>query len=276
MAPGMEIARRGKMYRPIRKPDTYLCYNDAEYDNEVIPLKKVGIMMLAAALAIGLHMPPAMADQPLDTIQIAGVATRTVDPDMATVQFSFEKQGKTVEEVRQAGADSSSKFMHAMLAQGIDRNDISTSYYDVSPRYSYDRSGRQNLVGYAITQGWSVKVKKLDQLGSVIDKGLASGINRVDQVQFGLQNEDLFKRQLLAQAVENAKYTAQAVANAGGRGLGVLREASIPSTSVVAQPLVGASLRMNKMESANAATPTELAPKALTISVRVNTLFALN
>ena len=75
--------------------------------------------------------------------------------------------------------------------------------------------------------------------------------------------------------MENAKYTAQAVASAGGRGLGVLRQASIPTTSVVeAQPLLMA--RMEKVGAANdAATPTQLAPKALTVTVRVNTLFAL-
>lgn len=224
---------------------------------------------------MGLHMTPALADQPLDTIQIAGTASRTVDPDMATVNFSFEKQGKTVEEVRQAGADVSGKFIRTMLAQGIARNDIATAHYDVSPRYTYDRSGRQSLDGYGVNVGWSVKVKNLDQLGTVIDKGLSAGSNRVDQVQFGLKDEDLIKRQLLAQAVENAKYTARAVANAGGRGLGVLRQASIPSSSVVEQPLMAASLRLNKMAAADAATATQLAPQALTISVRVNTLFAL-
>ena len=65
------------------------------------------------------------------------------------------------------------------------------------------------------------------------------------------------------------------MASAGGRGLGVLRQASIPTTSVVeAQPLLMA--RMEKVGAANdAATPTQLAPKALTVTVRVNTLFAL-
>ena len=93
-------------------------------------------------------------------------------------------------------------------------------------------------------------------------------------VRFGLQNEDLIKRQLLGEAVENARYTAQAVANAGGRGLGVLRQASVPSSSVVAaQPVLLA--RMNKMAAEDEATPTQLAPKALTVSVRVDTLFAL-
>lgn len=236
-------------------------------------MKKIGAIFAAAALALSLHATPALADQPLDTIQITGTASRTVDPDMATVNFAFEKQGATLEEVRQAGADASTKFINSMLGQGISRSDIATTGYNISPRYTYERNGAQKLNGYQVNANWSVKVRNLDKLGTLIDKGLSSA-NRMDNVKFGLQNEDLIKRQLLSQAVENAKYTAAAVANAGGRGLGVLRQASIPSTSVVqVQPLM-----MAKLAGANAAedaTETELAPTALTVTVRVDTLFAL-
>ena len=231
-------------------------------------MKKFGALFAAAVLAFSLHATPAWADQPLDTIQITGTASRTVDPDMATVNFAFEKQGATLEEVR-----ASQKFIHTMLAQGVARDDIATISYNVAPRYEYQKNGTQKLAGYQVYGAWEVKEKNLDQLGTLIDKGLESA-NRLNGVRFGLQNEDLIKRQLLGEAVENAKYTAQAVANAGGRGLGVLRQASVPSSSVVAaQPVLLA--RMNKMAAEDEATPTQLAPKALTVSVRVDTLFAL-
>lgn len=237
-------------------------------------MKKIGAFLAAAVLAFSLHAAPAFADQPLDTIQITGTASKTVDPDMATVNFAFEKQGATLEEVRQAGAEASRKFINSMLAQGVARDDIATISYNVSLRYEYPKNGGQKLAGYQVYGAWEVKEKNLDQLGTLIDKGLESA-NRLNGVRFGLQNEDLIKRQLLGQAVENARYTAQAVANAGGRGLGVLRQASIPSSSVVAaQPVLLA--RMNKMEMADsAAASTQLAPKALTVTVQVDTLFAL-
>ena len=74
-------------------------------------MKKFGALFAAAVLAFSLHATPAWADQPLDTIQITGTASRTVDPDMATVNFAFEKQGATLEEVREAGAQASQKFI---------------------------------------------------------------------------------------------------------------------------------------------------------------------
>lgn len=239
-------------------------------------MKKITAIVAALVLSLGLTaMPVARAEQPLDTIEITGTASRTVDPDMATVNFSYEHKGATVEEARQAGAQVSNKFLHTMLAAGIDRSDIATVSYNVYPNYRYERNGKQILDGYRINAGWSVKVKNLEKLGSIIDQGLAAGANSLNGVSFGLQNEDLIKRQLLSEAVENAKYTAQAVANAGGRGLGVLRQASIPSSSVVtARPLMMAKMaRADMAEAVN--EETELAPKAMTVTVRVNTLFAL-
>jgi len=237
-------------------------------------MKKIGVLFAAAALALSRHATPALADQPLDTIQITGTASRTVDPDMATVNFAFEKQGATLEDVRQAGAQASTKFINTMLGQGISRSDIATTGYNISPRYTYEKNGAQKLNGYQVNANWSVKVKDLNKLGAIIDKGLTSA-NRMDNVQFGLQDEDLIKRQLLSQAVENAKYTAAAVANAGGRGLGVLRRADIPSYSVVqAQPLMMAKLGRANV-AADSAVETDLAPRALTVTVRVDTLFAM-
>ena len=86
-------------------------------------MKKIGALFAAAVLAFSLHATPAWADQPLDTIQITGTATRTVDPDMATVDFAYEKQGATLDEVREAGAQASQKFIRTMVAQGIKWND---------------------------------------------------------------------------------------------------------------------------------------------------------
>lgn len=236
-------------------------------------MKKAGTILLAAALAVCLHMPAALADQPLDTISVSGVASKVVEPDMATVNLSYTKKGETVEEVRQAGAQVSKALLRTMLEQGIAQENISSVDYSISPVYHYDRDGRQKQDGYSLNAGWTVKVKNLAKLGTIIDQSLTTGVDQVSGVNFGLQNEDLIKNQLLGQAVQNARYSAQAVASAGGRNLGVLRQASIPSSSVVeAQPILMA--RLEKVGSA-ANDTTTLAPKALTITVRVNTLFAL-
>ena len=125
-----------------------------------------------------------------------------------------------------------------MLAQGVARDDIATISYNVSPRYEYPKNGGQKLVGYQVYGAWEVKEKNLDQLGNLIDKGLESA-NRLNGVRFGLQHEDLIKRQLLGQAVEKRPVYRPGCGQCRGRGLGVLRQASIPSSSVVAaQPVL--------------------------------------
>ena len=46
-------------------------------------------------------LPTVHAEQPLDTVAVTGTARKMVAPDMATVTFSYETTGDTVEAVRQ-------------------------------------------------------------------------------------------------------------------------------------------------------------------------------
>ena len=67
------------------------------------------------------------------------------------------------------------------------------------------------------------------KLGTVIDKISGAGVDTINNVSFSVSNKSLYRNQLLAQAVENARQQAAVVANAGGRTLGKLLSASISS-----------------------------------------------
>ena len=78
----------------------------------------------------------------------------------------------------------------------------------------------------------------------------------------------------MAEAVSNARLNAAAIAEAGGRGLGVLRQASISQANFTMDAAPQMLMRAKNMEAVGAAS-TELVPKAYTISVTVNTVFAM-
>ena len=81
-----------------------------------------------------------------------------------------------------------------------------------------EKNGRQKLTGYRLYSSWSAKVKNLNDLGTVVDGVLSTGVNRVESLSYGLQNESVYRRQLMTEAVTNARQSAQTIANAGGRG----------------------------------------------------------
>ena len=213
-------------------------------------------------------LPTVHAEQPLDTVAVTGTARKMVAPDMATVTFSYETTGDTVEAVRASGAQMSTK------ALGISSADRATTRYTVAPTYTYEKNGRQKLTGYRLYSSWSAKVKNLNDLGTVVDGVLSTGVNRVESLSYGLQNESVYRRQLMTEAVTNARQSAQTIANAGGRGLGVLRQASVSESNFT----LGASprlLMMAKTASDSTAPETNIAPQPYEVSVTVNTVFAM-
>lgn len=219
-------------------------------------------------------LPTVHAEQPLDTVAVTGTARKMVAPDMATVTFSYETTGDTVEAVRASGAQMSTKVLAKLTALGISSADRATTRYTVAPTYTYEKNGRQKLTGYRLYSSWSAKVKNLNDLGTVVDGVLSTGVNRVESLSYGLQNESVYRRQLMTEAVTNARQSAQTIANAGGRGLGVLRQASVSESNFT----LGASprlLMMAKTASDSTAPETNIAPQPYKVSVTVNTVFAM-
>ena len=209
-------------------------------------------------------LPTVHAEQPLDTVAVTGTARKMVAPDMATVTFSYETTGDTVEAVRASGAQMSTKVLAKLTALGISSADRATTRYTVAPTYTYEKNGRQKLTGYRLYSSWSAKVKNLNDLGTVVDGVLSTGVNRVESLSYGLQNESVYRRQLMTEAVTNARQS----------GLGVLRQASVSESNFT----LGASprlLMMAKTASDSTAPETNIAPQPYEVSVTVNTVFAM-
>jgi uncharacterized protein YggE len=240
---------------------------------EVINMKKAALVLAFFVCVFGFSTPKVMAEQPLDTVSISGYATRTVAPDMATVTFTYETTGDTVEAVRQEGAVISNRVISKVLSMGIPMEDLATTRYNVAPYYTYERNGRQKLNGYRLYATWTAKVKDLKQLGTVTDSLLGIGVNRIDSISYGVQQADVYRRQLMSEAVANARLNAQAIANAGGRGLGALRQASVTQSNFEMQ--ASPRIMLAKANDTAGSAPTELVPKPYTISVTVNTVFAM-
>lgn len=94
-------------------------------------------------------LPTVHAEQPLDTVAVTGTARKMVAPDMATVTFSYETTGDTVEAVRASGAQMSTKVLAKLTALGISSADRATTRYTVAPTYTYEKNGRQKLTAIA-------------------------------------------------------------------------------------------------------------------------------
>jgi uncharacterized protein YggE len=126
--------------------------------------------------------------------------------------------------------------------------------------------GKQpQVTGYVVRNIVQAEVRRIDQVGSLIDAALAAGANVVSSLRFYSSRADEARRLALGDAVAKAQADAAAIARAAGGTLGTLLEIS---TSGPVRPLYGEEMAMARVASADAPTPID--PGELTITVFVS------
>ena len=112
--------------------------------------------------------------------------------------------------------------LKAVKSLGVEDKDITTSDFNAYPKYEYKRvlcaldvpcpSGQQ-LVGYDVTETITVKVRKVDNAGKVIDAVTTAGVTNVSGLDFTVDNPDDLQRQAREKAIAKAKTKAENLAS---------------------------------------------------------------
>lgn len=149
-------------------------------------------------------------------ISVTGTATTSIDPDLLVITFGVETQEKSARDALVANSNSMTSIVDTLSSLGILEDEISTSRISIYPIYDNYRDPvtekyTQELIGYRVTNTITVETNKLDKAADIIDGGVSSGANRVDNVSFTLspQKQLEVKDELLGQAVINAKKKAE-------------------------------------------------------------------
>lgn len=158
-----------------------------------------------------------------NTITATGNASMEIAPDTAYVNFNVLGRGDTAELAASASAEKVATVKRKLLGEGLTSEAIETINYFVNPMY--EAKGRIN--GYQASHYMKVKINDIDKVGAVIDKLTASGADSINNVDFGISNQEVLQRRLLGKALEDAKLQASVVANAANRELGKLMAAKI-------------------------------------------------
>ncbi len=154
-----------------------------------------------------------------DTFSVSGEGKVTMLPDIAVVSVGVTAQANTVTKVQQDLNSKINAMSAAVKKLGVDERDIKTSYYNISPTYDYSSSA-QRITGYQANSNLTIKVRKIDNVNSVIDAATAAGSNEVSGVYFDVDDKTKAENQAREQAVADAKSKAEAAAKAAGFKLG--------------------------------------------------------
>jgi uncharacterized protein len=161
-------------------------------------------------------------------IETVGTGERRVPPDRATVMLLVESKAPAAAAAAAANARAVAAVRDTLRRLGLDGAATSASYNvgpDFEPPRPTDREGPRR-VGYAARTVVRVQLQQIDQVGRVIDAGLARGATGVEGVFFEASTAEEARRAALADAAEAARRDAEALARALGGTLGPLLGAS--------------------------------------------------
>jgi uncharacterized protein YggE len=196
----------------------------------------------------------------------SGEGETRVTPDRATVFVGVQTRALTASAAGAENARRQKAILDTLKAMGIPPDQLATQNYSVSPEMRYDPTGvaSPKVVGYVVSNTVRVELKKMDQVGSVIDAALAKGANQIGGVQFGVSTVADARRIAISAAVRDARADAEAMAAAAGGSVGQLLELS-SSTPPYRPRMSDIAMKVEGM--ARAQTPIEPGEQVITATV---------
>jgi hypothetical protein len=261
--------------------------------------KLIAIALLAAAAAPGLAQPspgqavtPLGANSALLSLTAQGHSRRT--PDLAMFNAGVVTQGKTAAEALAENNRRMDAVVAALRRAGVAERDIQTSSISLNPRYWYPEReammrARQageppapptepqppRIIGYDARNSVQVRVRRVGEMGRIIDTLASAGANEVNGPHFTMDEPRAALDEARTAAVAEARQRAELYARAAG--MRVVRIVSITEAGgyYPVQEIVVTGSRVGNMVSAPPPPPMPVSPGELSLGVNVSVQFEL-
>ncbi len=220
------------------------------------------------------------------TITVSGKGEVNAVPDIATINFSITKDGKTVKEAQALVAEIENKILASLKENKIEDKDIKTINSSFYPKYEYQvtssskyapeiaiyppQNGKNVIVGYTATESIQVKVRDTDNAGKIITDLGALGVTDLSGPNFEIDNEDSLKAEARKKAIAEAQAKAKVLSKDLGVRLGRI-------TSFSETPSYGNPIYYSKasLEVADAGAPAQLPKGENTITSEVTITYKI-
>ena len=224
-------------------------------------------LLTAAVILSSTVALPAVA-QTVSSPQIVttGTGEARVTPDRATIMIGVQSRASTAAAAGAENARKQKAILDTLKALGLGADQLATVNYNVWPEMSQTTPANPTprVVAYTVSNSVRAEVRRIEDVGKLIDASLAKGANEISSLQFTSSKADSVRRVALATAVSNARADAEALARAAGGSLGQLIEVSTTSTPI--RPVMfDARMEM----SAKAAVPTPIEPGEQVVNANV-------
>lgn len=186
-------------------------------------------VLLPVALQAQDNIAPLGSQAP--QIVVTGHGEIKVSPDRATIQIAVQTRAATASDAAAQNAAKQQAVLSALKSLGLTNDQLSTINYQVYPEQRYEQGKDPVISGYNVTNTIVADIRRLDQVGKVIDAALSHGANLISSLQFYSSNTQAARRTAIGSAIEMARADADAAARAAGGSLGPLLEVNVLAVS---------------------------------------------
>ncbi|MFO1243330.1 MAG: SIMPL domain-containing protein [Rickettsiales bacterium] len=230
-----------------------------------------------SALVLAILMAPYLShaeDIAVRSITVTGDAEVKKAPDKADVSISVEEENKSLEEARRLTDQQLKSLTRIAKEVGISDKDMQTSYSSIQPVYDYT-DGKQVFRAYSVNHQILITLRDLSKVAVLTEKLLEAKIDNINNVSYGLQNEDASKEEALKLALAKAKSKAQGMTAALGTSLGQVLQINESGVSFQPIPVMMRAAKMAPaamaMDAGASAPPTG----EIAVNANVSVTFAL-
>ena len=238
-------------------------------------LSTLSILMLVGYMAASTYAQSDAKDD-MRTIHVEGEATVQVEPDEATVRFGIVTRADTPEAARTQNGEASSAALQAVRAADVPEEQIQMEQLQLRPHRVYDEERRRTVEdGFEAVRTVRVTLNDPDQVPMVVAAVVEAGANRLESVEYGLQDRTAARNEALSEAARNARSKADQLASALDVQVGAVHTIREQQFSFPRALQMGQGRAALMAESASDANPEAYAAGTIEVEARVSVVFML-
>ena len=250
---------------------------------QLIALVVMGLVFLIALFLIlnvssprELTLNTANSQYEKNTISVTGSYSADIDPDQSEIYLTVRTENPNAQTAQNNNREAANNVVNALKAQGLKKDDIETTGYNIQLIKEYDSRATSVIV----TNSMKVKVKDLEKVGNVLDAAANSEASsdtviEINNIQFTLSDEKQIEvnEALLSKASKNAKDKAEAIASSLGTSI-ISKPLSVSEGSVyIPYPYYAQGVRALSIEME---APTPISPSPVKATATVNVVFEIS
>lgn len=167
--------------------------------------KHFKILLLIALLILGNYRTVIASEfKEEGSILVNGEGIITTKADMCELDFSVITRDDSKIKANEENSAKMNNLLSVLKNMGFTDEDIETTSIYITPIYDYSENIR-SFKGYEARNRITLKVKELNDLGKIIDKGLNSGADTIGNLRFGVLNSDELYNEALKVALIDAQ-----------------------------------------------------------------------